>query len=402
MKDAPPLIGIVGATGAVGRATARWLRASGDASADVVRLRLRLGGRRIDALRAIADSDLCGVDRGNAHSDNDAGRNDAIEIHAVDVDAPDALSRFCDGCRIIVNCAGPAAAMQDRVAQAAFAAGAEYVDPGGDDDLHGRLTPLAAANPARTAILSAGLLPGLSGLLPRWLARQGFDRVRALTAYVRLRDRFTPAAAIDYLRSVGGAYGDSLAAWRGGVRVTRDVHPLLQVELPLMPGRVNAYPYLTREAERMARALALSDLRWYHVFDDDRIVTLVARLQAMAGTDGLAAAGAALTRAIDVELFGRAPSQVFVLRLEGDADGRPAERTAIFRSDDTYVVSGAVAGLAVEALLRTRVEPGLHFAADVLDPAWVVDRVRACRAVQGLDVVDGVVAAGMGEDEGVL
>jgi hypothetical protein len=50
----------------------------------------------------------------------------------VDLNDPAQLAAFCDGCRIVVNCAGPTYRILDTVARAAFAAGADYVDIGGE------------------------------------------------------------------------------------------------------------------------------------------------------------------------------------------------------------------------------------------------------------------------------
>jgi saccharopine dehydrogenase-like NADP-dependent oxidoreductase len=138
---------------------------------------------------------------------------------AVDVGDPVSLSSFCAGCRLIINCAGPSFEILDQVARAALIAKADYVDPGGEDVVCERLAKHDWVTAGRIAILSAGMMPGLSGLLPKWLAQQRFGRRRALTAYVCLKDHFTPAAAREYVLSLRNGYGESLAAWRNGHRV---------------------------------------------------------------------------------------------------------------------------------------------------------------------------------------
>src|SRR5437762_12354893 len=146
------MIGILGAGGEVGRATARLLDG---------RAELRLGGRR----------------------DHES------------------LDRFCAGCDVVVNCT--AAPARELVAAAAMGAGAHYVDPAGDGLLLDRMAGVCRAHPGRTALLAAGASPGLTGLLPRWLAGQGFDRPLALTGYACAMDRFSPGSAADFLASLG-------------------------------------------------------------------------------------------------------------------------------------------------------------------------------------------------------
>uniref|UniRef100_UPI0004CC23E1 saccharopine dehydrogenase NADP-binding domain-containing protein n=1 Tax=Streptomyces exfoliatus TaxID=1905 RepID=UPI0004CC23E1 len=92
-----PLIGIIGGYGAVGRSAARSLAAQG-------RFRLRLGGReggaaRPCAPRLAAPAEAMAVDAGDARS----------------------LGRFSQGCRTVLNCAGPAYLLADRARRAALA-----------------------------------------------------------------------------------------------------------------------------------------------------------------------------------------------------------------------------------------------------------------------------------------
>jgi Saccharopine dehydrogenase NADP binding domain len=372
-----PAIGIVGATGAVGAAAARY-------ASEWCGAGLRLGGRRVDRVRPLAD-DL------------------EADAFAVDYDDAAALRAFCDGCAIVINCAGPSHRVADRVAAAAFAAHAHYVDPGGDEPLQAALAQAGQPRGDLRALLSAGMMPGLTAMIPRWVARLEFDRVDALTAYVRLRNRFTHAAAVDYLLSEQRGYGESLAAWLRGSRRTRALEPLTQVQLPYFSALVNAYPYLSREADRLAATLRLSELRWYHLFDDHRIVSLVGQLQhAIAQGQDVESAADSLVRAVDLELFGREPSIEMVFEIAGDREGRAIQRTATYRAADTYEASGAVAALAADAILAGGISPGLHFAADVIDAASVIDRIRRAPKIGVVTLVQADASADVTDDEGVV
>ncbi|MZG14600.1 NAD(P)H-binding protein, partial [Streptomyces sp. SID5914] len=168
-----PVIAVLGASGAVGRAAVRELRALGHTG-------LRLGGRTASALCAVAEEDPTGHD----------------ETVWADATAPDGLRALTEGCDIVLNCAGPTYRLRATVASAALAAGADCVDVAGDDPAAEDL--LAAGDPARdgrTVVLSAGALPGLSSLLPRWLAGQGLDGVSALTAHCGGLETCSPTVA---------------------------------------------------------------------------------------------------------------------------------------------------------------------------------------------------------------
>lgn len=372
-------IAILGGYGTVGRVVARILAQTAPESV------LRIGGRSRERAEAFAEElGACGV---------------AVPV---DVDDEHDLARFCDHARVVVNCAGPSYRILDRVAWAAFAAGCDYVDAGGDEPVYKALSDRDTG--ARVAVLTAGMMPGLTGLLPRWLARQRLDEVSRLTAYVGTMDRLTPAGAADYLLSLGGAYGESQAAWRGGTRVLRTLNPMTEAALPFFPGRVDAYPYLSFETERTARALGLSDVDWFNVFDGGtHMMKALSRLQgAMTGQTDVGPAAAELTRAAALDLFGREPYQLMVFELTGLHEGEPATRTLVLRGNDTYELTGLVVALATTAVLGGEVPPGAHFAAEVLPPEAVVEELRGLKAVTMLEQFDRPAAASSTAEEGEL
>ncbi|MGW3369513.1 saccharopine dehydrogenase NADP-binding domain-containing protein [Streptosporangium canum] len=495
-----PVIAVLGCYGAVGGAVVRRLREAGAGP-------LRLGGRDLDRVRALIGTGSGGPAGAEAATGGavpgaavpDAGgmeaRAGADEAVAVDLRDAAALAAFCEGCHVVVNCAGPSSRILDTVARAALAAGAHYVDVAGDAAVRDRLA--AAGLPAgstvhrgsrgqgsaghdsagqgsaghdsagqgsdgqgsagqgsdgqgsaghgfdgqgsagqgfdgqgfdgrgsaghgfdgrgfaghgsagrsragrddagRVVVLAAGMMPGLSALLPRHLAGQGFDRVDRLTAHVGGVDRFTPAAALDYVASLSDGYATPLAVWRGHQVIPRASRPRRGVELPHFPGRVNAYPYLSAEAERLARSLGFAEVEWSSVFDGELTLAALARLHDL---DADTAAGE-LVRTSRLEAFGRTPYFQMVFRMEGEAAGRPVTRTLVARAADSYELSAAVAVLAAGAVLRGLVRPGLHDAADVLDAGAVFQALLDDPAVTRLEVVDGVAPA-VEVEEGVL
>jgi hypothetical protein len=362
-----PVIGVLGATGAVGGAVARVAAAAREVGV------VRLGARRSGALRPL----LAGLD----------GRAEAVEVEVGD---PASLARFCAGCRVLVNCVGPLVPGRADVATATWAAGGDYLDPGGDERLHRELVArLAAAPVSRAAVLGAGVMPGLSGLVPRWLAAQDLAPPLRLTGYVATLDRMTPATAAEFLLSLVDAGGEPNASWRAGARVPRDLEPLHRVELPFFPGPVTAHPYLSAETERLARSLRLAEARWYHVFDPDGHV-----LPALSGLQpelrqgaGLTGAARRLSEAVALEMFGRRPFQQLVIQLSGERAGRPAYRVAVLRAAGTYQLTATVTAAVVADLAGGRVPGGVHFAADVLDPGLVA-RLPGQPGVVGLHLLD--------------
>lgn len=335
-----PVVGIAGATGAVGTALAEHLAARG--------IRLRLGARRADHW-------------------------------PYDVRDP---APFCAGCDVVVDCVGPLAPDRTALAEAAHAAGACLVDPGGDEDLRQRLADLWRTSSC--AVLQAGAVPGLSGLVPRWLALAGLPPPWRLTGYVSTVDRLTPASALDFVHSLADD------APSGGSAPHR-------VELFDEPGV--AYPYRGDESDRLAHVLNLAEVRWHHVFapDGHLLPTLIrCRTRYRAGVASRTLAED-LCRAAALDAFGRAPHQRLVVEL---TDGTRS-RVGVVRARGTYALTAAVATLAVDRILAGDVPAGVHYAADVLDPSSVPG-LRDAPGVESVSRVDGPLWSSADVEQGVL
>ncbi|WP_440106849.1 saccharopine dehydrogenase NADP-binding domain-containing protein [Streptosporangium sp. H16] len=357
------MIGIVGGYGAVGGAAARLLAGRGVRG-------VRIGGRDLEAARRFVGEEL-------------GGRGEAWQVDAYDEAA---LARFCRGCTVVVNCAGPSYLLLDRVARAAFLAGADYVDAAGDGPAFAGLASTGTAG--ATAVLSAGMLPGLTGLLPRHLARFAGAGPHRLDVYTGGLDRLTPAAAGDVLLSGRGDHGEALAAWRGGATVSRALAPAYGVELPYFHGPVTAYPFLGAEAARVAGELGLEEARWYNVITGDRVMAAMSA----------AVSAADLMRVAELELAGRTPYYVLLFQLSGPG----TTRTMALRVDDSYELTAAVVAHTTEAVLRGEVEAGLHYADGVLDPARMLADLEPVAKIEISDDIPRIDLAAPAFEEGAL
>ncbi|MEH1015782.1 saccharopine dehydrogenase NADP-binding domain-containing protein [Micromonospora sp. CPCC 206060] len=341
-------IGILGGYGAVGSAVARRLHRSGAGP-------LLIAGRD----RTQAEKLVHALGTGDV----------AAEPVTVDLDDPTALDRFAARCRLLVNCAGPSYQVLDTVARAALRNGTDYVDAAGDDPVFLRLHTGDGAHEwhaaGRTALLSAGALPGLSGLLPRHLAHTVGQATR-IDAYLGGVASLTPAAAGDVLLSRGPEHGTPGASWRDGAVRERSLAPRRGLSLAAFPRPVDAFPFLSTEATRLARALALRQVNWYTAFGGDRLPEQLALSWALGDTDTSDLISAA---AEDVRRHGSWYSQEFHI-WDGDDAGPPAAVLSLV-GDDSYELSGFVAAAAAIAVLAGELPSGVHFAADALDPTKI-------------------------------
>jgi Saccharopine dehydrogenase NADP binding domain len=359
------LIGVLGAGGAVGQPLARVLRAD-------PATRLRLGRRSGEWPRATTDRD---------------------QHVRLDVTCPEQLAAFCAGCDVVVNCVGGTVAGRLAVAGAALAAGADYVDAGGDESLRRQLDPVAVRY-RRRAVVGAGVLPGLSGLIPRWLAGAGagagLTGPRVLSGYVATWDRMSAASAVEFL-----------AALQGGERA--GARPQQHEDLPFFPGAVTTFAHVNDEVERIAARIGIEQVRWYQVLaTGGRTLSTLARLQQQvrAGTSP-ATLAPELIAAVDLDMFGRPAAQQMLVQLEGYRAGRPGARSVLLRAGSTYALSASVAAITVAALAGAPPVPGARLAAELLDPA-LVPALATQPGVAALELFEESAAAAARLDQGVL
>jgi Saccharopine dehydrogenase NADP binding domain len=355
---APRTVGIVGAYGQVGRQVAADL-------AGVPGLRLRLGGRNGARL-----AELGGVG----------------ETRVVDALDEGALARFCAGCDLVVNASGPAHVVRDRVALAALAAGAHYVDPGGDVALHkliGALDPSLRRH-GLGFVLSAGWVTGMTGVLPTFAvdtAEDHLDRIESVELLYGDCSDWSTAGFEDVLDHVlhhsdFGWYEHGRWIPGGGLRLLR--RPRRQ-RLPGDFGKAQTIPHFERELTRIGAVRAYP-----------RVVAWVAplignwdtlRLMVL-GRRSPERAARLLGELMERERAKRECHGFVKVNVDGERDGGPAQvRAVALMARGQEWIPGAVCATAVRHVLDAP-RPGLAYLADAVDArAFVADL-----AERGLDV----------------
>jgi hypothetical protein len=151
------------------------------------------------------------------------------------------------------------------------------------------------------------------------------------------------------------------------------------VEVAGFPGRVTTMPFLTADAERLARTTGLDDLHWYNVFVGSALRLTLTRLRGRVRSDPatLAAVAAEIGAAAGLDLAGLDPFYLmaFTVHRPGRTD------TAVLRTPSSFELTAATAAYAVEAVLAGKVAAGLHYADEVLDPRGLLDAVAALGAL---------------------
>ena len=331
------MIGVIGATGMVGAAVAERLHSAG--------LPILLGGRRRSSINHPTHAD--------------------IEITQVDITDSVSLDAFCRSCSIVVNCAGPSYRILDTVARTALSNGAHYVDPAGDDPVYTRLE--RPPGPQKAAVVSAGLLPGVSAMLLSWLA----GGIAPLSV----------AAAADFLLSEEAGMGQPLADWSNHQRRTAALRPIRQVNLPFFPGSVSAFPYLPTELERICHRYRVPEARWFNIFPAGQAEQVIATLGPIPDT-GLDDAGAQLRSAVAHDMLGQAPYHRIVMQAATNAGD---VHTVVLSCEDGYQVTAFVTSTVAALVHSDQIPNGVYRAEEILDPSEIITSLHG---LQGVSVIE--------------
>jgi len=352
-------IGVLGGSGTVGAVVVDRLARWGIGP-------LRVGGR--DLRRA---SEAC------------ARATVDTEPVSVDLTDPTSLAEFCAGCSMVANCAGPSYQVLDTVARAALSADAQYVDAAGDVvALRALRTDPPSALDRHAAVFSAGLMPGLSGLLPRLFADG--EPLARLDIYVGGAVPIGELSAVDALLTRGPDFGTALAAWRDGAVVEHALPPLRSVLLPGFRDRVHAWPFLSVEAAHLASVLGVDELRNYTVYVTENLPAALAEAWADDPARVYEHIPAVMRAAEqDVAVTGRYYAMLFDARPPA---GLGRRRRLLLETKDSYQLSGVVLALTVADVLAGRVPAGAHVAADVLDARHVLDRLAGDPLVTNVEL----------------
>jgi saccharopine dehydrogenase (NAD+, L-lysine-forming) len=350
--------GIVGGCGATGRMVASelWKSSHGE---------ILLGGRDLDKGKVLAAE----FDRRAS-----AAHLDIVDAHSLD--------DFCSRCSIIVNCAGPVMALQDRVAQAAFRRRCHYVDAAGMSLVKERmlLHSQEIEDLGLSFVISAGWTPGLSELVPVYAgaqARAKMDAIESLTVYFSDSGEWSTNALRDgawYIRQLGLR---SPGYFRKGEWTRAKMSEAIRrVNLgdPVGPGRfVLCFPL--PELSEVGRRLKDCDVFTYTYLSGFRTVMAATLMALLPLPEGL---GVRLLR--NVFRRNRLPVDGFVTaQILGRSQGRKLALTVqiVYKERRDYWINGLVLATVARIVAEGKgVQAGVHFLADAVDPIAFMTELR--------------------------
>jgi len=267
----------------------------------------------------------------------------------VDVNDPHSLMNFARGCRLIVNCAAPSVRLSQQVANRLYLAGIQLVDAGGID-CPAQL-PQPAGKPASSALFAAGALPGLSGILPAWLAGK-VEQVSSLQCWFGVFDRFTPGGAEDYLDGVLRA-SDATATFQ---RRQSDV------TLPFFPRLLQLQPYEDEESRLVQMRTGVQQSRCCLALDGKHLARALESARALPQTDAINS----VVQGSALDVAGRQPWVTFLIQADGISNGNRISQTLLLKAENIAQLTAACAATSARWLLQQSA-PVVGLAAECID-----------------------------------
>ena len=316
-------IGIVGGYGSVGLETAKSLLAT--TSYDVV-----VGGRNKEKNDAIVEK-----------------MGSKVSSRVVDVYDQHSLDNFCHDCDIVINCAGPSRRVVDRVALAAIRQKAHYVDPA-DASLYNALGDKKEEIKQKglTFVISAGMNPGLSEILPIYLTKSHFDSVRSLEYYFASQGKVTFSSAYDIVCGIQTNDSVGMMYYENGQIKKSKSAPMKDVLLPAPIGKVSVCLIFTEEMRRVAESCNVSLARFYIAFigKSTQAALFNIRLSKQCETEAQKEHFAnLLVKAVEDDLKNKESCNMFHLIMKGKKDGLFKRLISTMSFENAYKLTGIVA-----------------------------------------------------------
>ncbi len=314
----------------------------------------------------------------------------------VNVSDDNSLEAFIKGCNVVVNCVGPSHKVSSRVAKICLCHSCHHIDAGVDKVLEG----MHSIQTDVSIRYGAGTTPGLTGILPQWMAQE-LDTVNSLILFTGALDRFTVSGAEDYLVGVLEDANEPLAAWRNGKKKSSVLKRQSGITVPFFPREVTVFPFFDTESLVVARNLDLINGDWNLVIDGTHVPATLNSVRSHFYKNPKEAIKK-LCLAADLDLAGRQTYFNLIVQLEGVKDRKPCIRTAILQMDRMSVLTGAITAIACISIVEDKVPSGIGAVAELPHPERIMERLMAYGIVTDFKILETSIADLLEEVEGEL
>lgn len=205
------------------------------------------------------------------------------KVFKVDIFNQKELRAFCTNCDLIINCAGPSKKILDTICIASIKSNCHYVDVSGDSDLYNMMKNRGSDIKSKnlTHIISAGLYPGLTELLPAYVANNNFKKVDHMEVFLSSKGTLSINAAYDYICSIRDDYVTGMAYCHKGRIKKIEGSYRSKAQLPYFSKKLDVYPIISNEFQVMADQNNINSFYFYSVYQDKSLVNKLMNIKIM-------------------------------------------------------------------------------------------------------------------------
>jgi hypothetical protein len=278
------------------------------------------------------------------------------------------LYEFCKECDVVVNCAGPAYKIKDRVAHMAAKVGAVYVDASDvimiDENLKNTLEPEGVY------VVAAGYVPGISGVIPRMIAETEFECIDALYCFQGGRQKFSDVAFTDIILSSIKKSGYPNACYKNGKIETYIENIGEKIALPGLDEKVYVKAFLSKEMEKVAQDLKIGEMHWYNIAPDQKMMELIMdSFEIMMTVDydaGVEKIREKCRETFQNFMLDEGEWSVMIFEFFGEYQGKKKRKRVLFNLEKEEQVCGQMVVETVKAVLARKLPSGIYWSSEVV------------------------------------
>ncbi len=294
-----------------------------------------------------------------------------FRISQMDLSDPDALDEACEECDLLINCAGPASEILDRIAVKCMEKGKTYVDVAGGKMLREKIERNGKASENCCCVLGAGIYPGLTEVFAAAVARKR-PSLKELKLYFYGNSPLSETAAYDIVAGMEDSSGGMSYVKNGeAVKMTGTEKGSGEKQPPF--DHLVTMPVLGEEFREMARKEGIPEAYFYHSFSDNKALMDFVMIKAMQKYKTKEQKSES-AKIIQRTFYRPEEPQEVVLLAEYAFEGAERGQIRLWSDEDWSMITGYVAGLAATQLLRSKNPPkGVYYLAEVMDAASMLE-----------------------------
>lgn len=346
------VIGILGASGAVGKGSVRTLLKHSE-------ITLILGGRNTEKLKRIY------------------GYEDRVYFKEVDIYKDELLKDFVKKCDLVINCTGPATEVQDMVGKVCIDEEVLYIDVSGDKDMYKKLKEYQSIKKQGVCVVSAGTYPGLTELYADYISKNHYDSVVELKEYFNGNSELSFTGAYDIIASLEKSEGEGMVFCNKGSLEKINGNIEYKKKLPHPAENVNVIPLISNEFFEVSKKNNIEIAYFYNSFSSSKKLMDFIQIKVSKKFVTEEEKSESARKVMEI-FFDKEKKEYFLLAVDskGIKNGEIHKREDVLTCEGNWnVITGDVAAVgALELIQNTGLEKGeIYYAASILDSRRIID-----------------------------